>query len=437
MMQQPNSVAQAAALAMFNARADSLSSLVSGQTRVTVTVTNPTGPTSRQVVISYTAENNTIFSGILGQSMLGISGTSTSEASIPPNIDFYLLLDNSPSMQLPATQAGINTMQSLTPTQDGGNGCAFACHQASTNNTDTMGNLCADKTSPPFPQCNSNGTVALNQQYCSPDPNCSASVNASYSRIQPKSQADNFQMARWNNITLRLDELTTGISTLMQTAVNNETSGLYSTPPSYRFAAYSMNSLWQIGTSNTQLMALTSNFQSAWATDSANFGVMEMYANNQNCGDAACDTPGNLGDVATNYDVALSSINSTMPNPGNGTNIQGDTPQEVLFFVTDGVEDEQNLIRLIQPINGGASTNYCTQIKARGIKIAVLYTQYLAVPANAFYEQNVAPFQSDIGSDLQACASPNLYYEAAIGDDLGKDLSSLFNIVAQQAALSN
>ena len=28
-----------------------------------------------------------------------------------------------------------------------------------------------------------------------------------------------------------------------------------------------------------------------------------------------------------------------MPDPGNGTTAQGDTPQEVLFIVTDGVED--------------------------------------------------------------------------------------------------
>ena len=31
-----------------------------------------------------------------------------------------------------------------------------------------------------------------------------------------------------------------------------------------------------------------------------------------------------------------------MPNPGNGTNQTGDKPQEVLFIVTDGVEDENN-----------------------------------------------------------------------------------------------
>ena len=58
----------------------------------------------------------------------------------------------------------------------------------------------------------------------------------------------------------------------------------------------------------------------------------------------------------------------------------------MLFIVTDGVEDEMSGgIRLIQPINAGTSTNYCTTIKGRGIKIAILYTEYLPVPANSFY----------------------------------------------------
>src|SRR5579863_6473454 len=101
MMQQTDSVASAAAISMFTARADALKSLVAGQTRVTATITHPNGPTSRQVVVTYSVQNNTIFSGVLGQASMGISGTSTSTATLPPNIDFYLLLDNSPSMSLP------------------------------------------------------------------------------------------------------------------------------------------------------------------------------------------------------------------------------------------------------------------------------------------------------------------------------------------------
>ena len=104
---------------------------------------------------------------------------------MPPNIDFYVLLDNSPSMALPATTAGITQMENLTPKQATG-GCAFACHQASTNNGDTAGNPCTDGTAP----TQSGGLY------------CAASHGA---------QIDNYKLARNNSITLRLDELNSAV----------------------------------------------------------------------------------------------------------------------------------------------------------------------------------------------------------------------------------
>ena len=157
------------------------------------------------------------------------------------------------------------------------------------------------------------------------------------------------------------------------------------------------------------------------------------------------DLPG--GDVATNYDDSLGKLSqaSYIPNPGNGTNQNGDTPQKVLFIVTDGVEDEESgsaassrrstilAVRRAEPIG----TNWCTTIKNRGIKIAILYTDYLPVPANSWYESWIAPIQSDIGPALQACASPGLFYDAAIGSDLGAALSALFAAVTQSGHLTN
>ena len=156
------------------------------------------------------------------------------------------------------------------------------------------------------------------------------------------------------------------------------------------------------------------------------------------------ETPG--GDVGTNYDNSLGKLSQAtyVPNPGNGTNQNGDKPQEVLFIVTDGVEDEQSGSRIQQAINdlgsapGGksTSTNWCTTIKNRGVKIAILYTDYLAVPANSWYESHIAPIQSDIGPALQACASPGLFYDAAIGSDLGAALAALFAAVTQSGHLT-
>jgi Flp pilus assembly protein TadG len=444
MLQQSSSVAEAAAQSMFNGLTDGIPGLTAHATQVTVTVTPGATTLIRDVSVTYSSSVNTIFAQVLGKSALPVSGISQASAQAPPNIDFYVLLDNSPSMALPATQAGITQMQNLTPnetlmTNDTSGGCAFACHQASTNtNSDTVGNPCTDGTAPNQTWA---GTVKNPQGN-----NVTVTINNAFCASKHGAQIDNYALARKNNITLRLDELNSGVSTLLQTASATASSTVFATPPKYRFSIYSMDSLWQIGLS--QLMSLTANYTSGWTSASANFGVMEMYSNNNDCANAACSsgtsTPG--GDVATNYDNALGDLSkaSYIPNPGNGTNQSGDTPQEVLFIVTDGVEDEQSGSRLQQAINdlgsapsgNSSGTNWCTTIKNRGVKIAILYTDYLAVPANSWYETYIAPIQSHIGPALQACASPGLFYDAAIGSDLGQALTALFAAVTQPGHLT-
>ena len=432
MLQQSADVAHDAAVNMFNGLTQNLPGLTVDATQVTVTVTPGSTALTRNVSVSYSSSVNTIFAQVLGKSTLPVSGLSEASAEAPPNIDFYVLLDNSPSMALPSTQAGITQMQNLTTKQITG-GCAFACHQADTSSTsgqtDTIYNPCGDGTAP---------NVAANNY-----------TNAYCNVTKHGAQLDNYALARKNNITLRLDELNSGVSTLLQTASTTSQSTLFATPPKYRFSIYSMDSLWQIGL--TQLMTLTSSYTSGWTTASANFGVMEMYSNNKDCANACASsttTPG--GDVATDYDNSLKALNqgqgTSIPNPGNGTNQPGDTPQEILFIVTDGVEDElSGGSRLEQAINdlgnapfgNSSGTNWCTTIKNRGIKIAILYTDYLALPANGWYMQHIEPIQSDIGAALQACATPGLFYDAGLdSSNLGADLVKLFNAASQSGYLT-
>ena len=431
MLQQSSTVAHDAAVSMFNGLTEGIPGLTAHATQVTVTITVGATALTRNVDVAYTSSVNTIFAQVLGKSALPVAGQSEASAQAPPNIDFYVLLDNSPSMALPATPAGITKMQSLTTQEESPGGCAFACHHVSTNaNSDTKGNPCVDGTAPTL---------------SAPPP--STSKGNSYCTTAHGGQIDNYKLARNNNITLRLDELNSGISTLLQTASTTASSTVFATPPKYRFSIYSMDSLWQIGIN--QLMALTSNYTSGWTTASANFGVMEMYSNNNDCANSACSSsttsPG--GDVATNYDDSLGNLSQTsyIPAPGNGTNQPGDKPQEVLFIVTDGVEDEKSGgSRLEQAINdlgnstygNSSGTNWCTTIKNRGVKIAILYTDYLAVPADSWYTGHIAPIQSYIGPALQACASPGLFYDAAIGSDLGAALSALFAAVTQSGHLT-
>jgi hypothetical protein len=120
-------------------------------------------------------------------------------------------------------------------------------------------------------------------------------------------------------------------------------------------------------------------------------------------------------DAITNYTNAMNNINSIMPTPGGGTKQAGDSPQEVLFFVTDGVEDEMVGSSRVESL---MDPSYCTTIKNRGIRIAVLYTEYLRLPTNPWYMNHIDSFQPNIGATLQSCASPGLYFKVTTNDDI-------------------
>jgi hypothetical protein len=65
-----------------------------------------------------------------------------------------------------------------------------------------------------------------------------------------------------------------------------------------------------------------------------------------------------------------------------------------------------------------------------------LYTSYLPLPTNAWYNTWVAPFQNNIGPNLQSCASPGLYFEVQTGGDISQAMSALFKAAVATASLS-
>jgi len=79
--------------------------------------------------VQFSADISTMFLGVMNKSAMTVTGTSTSTASMPLFIDFYLLLDNSPSMGVGATPADVATMVNNTSDK-----CAFACHDLSNSN---------------------------------------------------------------------------------------------------------------------------------------------------------------------------------------------------------------------------------------------------------------------------------------------------------------
>jgi hypothetical protein len=194
---------------------------------------------------------------------------------------------------------------------------------------------------------------------------------------------------------------------------------------SYRMAIYTFN-----GSGTTTVQTLTSNMTTA-GTAAGNIDVLEVYDNN-------CLTSSNCNsDEDTDFDTAMSNINGTMPAPGTGAATS--TPQEVLFIVSDGVDDK-NSATCSQPLHGSRcqqpfDTTWCTTVKNRGIRIAMLYTVYLPLPTNSWYNTWIAPFQSQIATSMQSCASPGLYFSVTTDGDIATAMQRLFDQAVATAHL--
>jgi hypothetical protein len=84
-------------------------------------------------------------------------------------------------------------------------------------------------------------------------------------------------------------------------------------------------------------------------------------------------------------------------------------------------------------------------MKSRGIKIAVLYTTYLALPTNAWYMSWIDPFNkgpygpspnSQIAINMQSCAAPRFYFEVSPTDGISQAMTALFQKVVQRVHLT-
>ncbi len=371
LMAQTSSASVTAAQNMFSSQVASIRGLA---TAANPTINAVDNGLTRTVTVTYTAASQNSFAGVLGQAAWALNGSSQATASVAPNIDFYLLLDNSPSMAIAATTAGINTMVSNTASQGG---CAFACHQSNPS-ADNLGNP---------------GGV------------------------------DNYTLARNLSVVTRIQNLNAATQQLMDTA----TTTMANYRSTYRMAIYTFNAATNVGgTGLNTITALTASLSTAKSL-AASIDVLQVYKNNW------LTSAGSNSDEDTDFEAAMSAINNTtiMPNPGTG--MAGNTPQEVLFIVSDGVDDSKV---------GGArhqalfDTSYCTAVKNRGIRIAMLYTTYLPLPTNSWYTTYIAPFQSQISGNMKNCASPGLFFEVSTDQDISAAMDALFKQVVTTARLT-
>jgi Flp pilus assembly protein TadG len=120
------SVAQSDALTMFNAQASAYGMTVSS---ASISVTDSVSARSATGTAAITLQ--TYFMGLFGYTAMTVTASSTAGASFPIYMDFYVVLDNSPSQGLGATTADMTALQNATS-----DSCAFACHDTYTSSSE-------------------------------------------------------------------------------------------------------------------------------------------------------------------------------------------------------------------------------------------------------------------------------------------------------------
>jgi Flp pilus assembly protein TadG len=388
----PVPIAQTQAGNIFNGE-------IAGRTGFTVTnfsavVTNANWQLTSTVQVTTTVP--TVMMQILGWDHMTVTGSSVAVNGLPAFMDFYLLLDNTPSMGLPATQTDINTLVNGTTkyASTNGLGCAFACHDIGTNQSD------------------------------------------------PKNSAfDNFYAtAKALGVTKRIDVLASATAQMMTMAMNSQVAN-----QQFRVAIYTFGT-WGSTTppsdvakqlSNNyapnKVIGLTTDLNAA-ASAASQIDLMTVNKNNEN------------SDRATDFDSMLPAMSGLIPSPGTGQS--SSSRQALLFFVSDGMADEVNpgncfgnLIsgqsRCIEPIN----TALCTAIKNRGIRIAVLYTTYLTLPqsvkgSDSWSNTNVMPYVPQVSPAMKNCASPGLFFEVSPTQGIGDAMNALFEQAVATARLT-
>ncbi len=319
-------------------------------------------------VVTFSANVPTVFLNVMNKSTMTVTGSSTAVTKMPQYIDFYLLMDNSPSMGVGATPADVTKMVNNTSDK-----CAFACHDLNDSN-------------------------------------------------------NYYNKAKALGVTTRIDVLRTATQQLMDTAAATQT---YSNQ--FRMAIYDFGASASSAGLRT-LFALSSSLTSA-KTAAGNIDLMTVKGQNEN------------NDQDTQYTNLFPAMNSAITNPGTGTS---GSPLKYLFFVSDGVADEYNP-SCLKPKSGNRCQSpinpaLCTTIKNRGIKIAVLYTTYLDLPTNAWYNSWIKPFNagpygpspnSQIAQNMEACASPGFYFEVSPTEGISEAMTVLFQRAVADARIAN
>lgn len=316
-------------------------------------------------VVSFKATIPTTLSRVLGKNLIQVAGQATAEYQTQTFRDFFLLLDNTPSMGVGATPADVSTMVANT-----GDKCAFACHIVK------------------------NGVEDKNSYY---------------------------NLAKRLGVTTRISVVAQATAALMDTAKDYRKSS-----NQYRMAVYTFGKKAE-DTKLLEVVQLTTDLTNA-KKKADEIDLMSIpYQGYDN-------------DQQTDFDRALTQIGGKMGTPGNGLTVT--SPEKILFFVSDGVGDSYKPTACTKKTTNGRcqepiDTKFCKSLKDKGYKIAILYTTYLPLPTNGWYNTWIKPFQMEIGSRMEECASPGLFFEVSPTEGISDAMTTLFKRIVNSPRLTS
>ena len=307
-----------------------------------------------KAVFTYSASLPTTLLKVINKSEITVAGQATAVFQTETFRDFYLLLDNTPSMGVGATTADINRMVANTPDQ-----CAFACH--------IVKNDVEDKNS-------------------------------------------YYNLAKKLGVTIRINVVAKATAALMDTAM-----AVRKASNQYRMAVYTFGQKAE----DTKLLEISS-ISSDLAKAKEKAALIDLMS---------IPYQGYDNDQQTDFDRALKNMGAQMGPAGTG--LSAGSPEKIVFFVSDGVNDsakgagctkKTTGTRCQEPIDIRA----CDVLKKKGYKIAVLYTTYLPLPTNDWYKNWIKPFQHEIGTRMEECASPGYFFEVSPSEGIEKAMNTLF-----------
>jgi len=388
--------------------------------------------------VQFSAQVPTVFLSIIGYQYLTINGSSSSSASLPLYLDFYLMLDVSGSMGLPSTNAEQTRLAAINPDNftNYPTGCTLACHfspaSSCPNGTQkyNTNNACLGY---PVTRVSYSGYKQLLQNNSGHLPTSPATFitglpNTLYAALATVASCSTDGTDAC--IQLRADAVGTAVNQLFANA-----KATAKIPNQYRIGLYPfIRYLYAY-------FPLTAAINGS-STDSTTINYAAANLASQ------LDTNANasLGSGGTHFENAFPTMSTTITSVGDGSASTSTLPY--VFLVTDGAEDPQ-----VKAINGGSwsgsnhattlnATTLCKPLKDRGIISSVLYIPYQTIQnANASFANNEDGYPNsniaNIPASLQACASPGFFYTANTPADITTALNAMFNHAVVTAHITN